>query len=452
LQQFKLVDMANKLENQIHTTHQIGLNIYELISELYPICRSITGNGVRKSLNILKKYIPLEIHEIPSGTKVFDWEIPKEWNVRDAYVKNQYGQKVIDFQKSNLHLVNYSIPIHQTMSLADLSKHLFTLPDHPHWIPYRTSYYHENWGFCLSYNDFTNLEDGEYEVYIDSSLQDGHLTYGEYYLSGETDEEVLFSCHICHPSLCNDNLSGMALATFLAKHINSFPRRYSYRFIFIPGTIGSITWLSLNESQTHKIRHGLVISGVGDSGSMTYKQSRQGNAEIDKIVAHVLQDLDKHYTIEEFSPYGYDERQYCSPGFNLPIGRLGRTPFGCYPEYHTSADNLEFVKLNSLEESWIAYLNIFEILENNKVYLNTNSKCEPQLGKRGLYGSLGGLQDKKIQEMALLWVLNFSDGDHTLLDIATRSKLKFKLILKASISLLKAGLLQERNRDITNSK
>lgn len=443
--------MLNNLEIQMNT-QQISLKMYDLIEELYPICRSITGDGVRQSLHILQKHIPLEMHEVPTGTKVFDWEVPKEWNIKDAYVKDKYGQKVIDFQKSNLHVVNYSTPTHQTMSLADLSKHLFTLPQHPHWIPYRTSYYHESWGFCLSHNDLQNLEEGEYEVYIDSSLQDGYLTYGEYYLSGETDEEVIFSCHVCHPSLCNDNLSGVALATFLAQYISSLTRRYSYRFLFIPGTIGSITWLSLNESKTHQIKHGLVMSGVGDSGSMTYKQSRQGNAEIDQVVTHVLQHLNTHYTIEEFSPYGYDERQYCSPGFNLPIGRLGRTPFGRYPEYHTSADNLEFVKPTCLEESWMAYFNIFEILENNKTYLNINSKCEPQLGKRGLYGSLGGVQDKKVHEMALLWVLNFSDGDHTLLDIATRAKIKFELIAKAAITLLKTGLLQECNKKISNSK
>jgi aminopeptidase-like protein len=432
--------MGNALEISIE--QQTGLEMYRLISELYPICRSITGDGVRKSLYILQQLIPLEIHEIPTGTRVFDWVIPKEWNVRDAYVKNSLGEKVIDFQTSNLHLLNYSIPIARKMPLSELKEHLFTLPEHPDWIPYRTSYYKENWGFCLSHNDLKKLEEGEYEVYIDSSLEEGHLTYGEYYLPGETEEEVLFSCHICHPSLCNDNLSGMALATFLARYLASQPRRYSYRFLFIPGTIGSITWLCLNEDKTDRIQHGLVISGVGDAGAMTYKKSRRGNADIDRVVSHVLQHSGEEYAIEEFSPYGYDERQYCSPGFNLPVGRLGRTPFGKYPEYHTSADNLDFVRPEYLLNSYSRYIEVVNILENNKIYINTNPKCEPQLGKRGLYGALGGEQDKKMSEMAMLWILNYSDGNHSLLDIAERSNIEFRVIHEVACRLQEADLLK----------
>lgn len=432
--------MSNALE--IRMNQPLGLEMYDLISELYPICRSITGDGVRKSLHILQKFISLEIHEIPTGTKMFDWVVPKEWNVRDAYVKNSRGEKVIDFQVSNLHLLNYSIPIARRMPLSELKEHLFTLPEHPDWIPYRTSYYRENWGFCLRYNDLKKLEEGEYEVYIDSSLEHGHLTYGEYYVPGETKEEVLFSCHVCHPSLCNDNLSGMALATFLAKHLASQPRRYSYRFLFIPGTIGSISWLCLNEDRTDYIRHGLVVSGVGDAGAMTYKKSRQGNADIDRAVSHVLKHSGEEYVIEEFSPYGYDERQYCSPGFNLPIGRLGRTPFGKYPEYHTSADNMDFVKPEYLMNSFTRYLEVVNVLENNKIYINTNPKCEPQLGKRGLYGALGGEQDKKISEMAMLWTLNYSDGSHSLLDIVELSNIEFRIIHQVSCKLQTADLLK----------
>lgn len=432
--------MGNALETIME--QQTGLEMYRLISELYPICRSITGDGVRKSLHILQQLIPLEIHEIPTGTRVFDWVIPKEWNVRDAYVKNSLGEKVIDFQTSNLHLLNYSIPIARKMPLSELKEHLFTLPEHPDWIPYRTSYYKENWGFCLRHNDLKRLKEGEYEVYIDSSLEDGHLTYGEYYLPGETEEEVLFSCHVCHPSLCNDNLSGMALATFLARYLTSQPRRYSYRFLFIPGTIGSITWLCLNEDKTDRIQHGLVISGVGDTGAMTYKKSRRGNADIDRAVSHVLKHSGEEYAIEEFSPYGYDERQYCSPGFNLPIGRLGRTPFGKYPEYHTSADNLDFVKPEYLMNSYARYIEIVSILENNKTYINTNPKCEPQLGKRGLYGTLGGEQNKKMGEMAMLWILNYSDGNHSLLDIAERSNIEFRVIHQVACRLQEADLLK----------
>jgi aminopeptidase-like protein len=422
---------------------QMGAAMYRLIADLYPICRSITGEGVRKTLAMLQTLIPLEMHEIPTGTPVFDWIVPKEWNIHNAYVKNAQGEKVIDFQASNLHLLNYSVPIHQVMPLAQLKERLFSLPEHPEWIPYRTSYYQENWGFCLSHNQLQTLEDGDYEVYIDASLENGHLTYGECYLPGETLDEVLFSCHICHPSLCNDNLSGIALATFLAQHLNALPRHYSYRFLFIPGTIGAITWLALNAKQTHHIKHGLVISGVGDAGGMTYKQSRRGDAEIDRIVPYVLQQSRQAYTIEPFSPYGYDERQYCSPGFNLPIGRLGRTPFGQYPEYHTSADNLEFVKPEALATSLRLYLEVIGVVENNRRYLSTNPYCEPQLGKRGLYSKVGGNQRTPVDQMAMLWVLNLADGHHCLLDIAERSGISFARIYTAAHALSQSNLLQE---------
>jgi aminopeptidase-like protein len=415
----------------------LDLQMYRLIEELYPICRSITGDGVRQSLQILKRHIPLEIYEVPSGTPAFDWTVPKEWNVRNAK-----DEKVIDFKVSNLHLLNYSIPIHQKMSLSELKEHLFSLPERPDWIPYKTSYYKETWGFCLSHRQLQRLEEGEYEVVIDSSLKAGHLTYGEYFLPGESENEILFSCHSCHPSLCNDNLSGMALTTFLAKQIAARSRRYSYRFLFIPGTIGSITWLSLNESKVDRIKHGLVVAGVGDRGHLTYKKSRRGDAEIDRAVTHVLKQSGQEYVIEEFSPYGYDERQYCSPGFNLPVGRLTRTPFGCYPEYHTSADNLDFLHPTSLADSLEKYLAVIDVLENNKTYLNAGPKCEPQLGKRGLYRAVGGSAGIEFNEFALLWVLNLSDGKHTLLDIAERSGMKFDLIQAAANALWQNGLLK----------
>jgi aminopeptidase-like protein len=430
-------------DSQLSDPDLIGAQMHRLISKLYPICRSITGNGVRKTLRILQQYIPLTIHEVPTGTKVFDWKIPKEWNIRDAYVKDDRGNRVIDFQSSNLHVLNYSIPIHQRLSLAELKEHLFSLPEYPDWIPHRTSYYEENWGFCLSHHSLQKLEDREYEVCIDSSLEDGHLTYGEYYLPGETEDEMLFSCHICHPSLCNDNLSGIALATFLANYLSVSSRRYSLRFIFIPATIGSITWLCLNEHQIDRIEHGFVIAGVGDAGNMTYKKSRRGDTEIDRIVAYVLGCSGKEYAIEEFSPYGYDERQYCSPGFDLPVGCLSRTPFGKYPEYHTSADNLEFVKPNCLAESFKTYLNIIEIIEKNRKYLNTNPKCEPQLGERGLYRTFGGRQSVQLNQMAILWILNLSDGEHSLLDIANKSGIDFNSIHQATNLLCEYDLLKE---------
>ncbi|MGL5874464.1 MAG: DUF4910 domain-containing protein [Xenococcaceae cyanobacterium] len=430
------------------TTNEIellGVEMHRSISQLYPICRSITGDGVRKTLYLLKQLIPLETFEVPTGTQVFDWTIPKEWNIRDAWVKNSRGEKVIDFQAHNLHVLNYSIPIQQKMPLLELKEHLFSMPDRPDWIPYRTSYYSENWGFCLTDRQLQELEDGEYEVYIDSSLEDGYLTYGEYFLPGETEEEILFSCHVCHPSLCNDNLSGISLVTFLAKHLSSLKLRYSYRFLFVPGTIGSIAWLSLNQNRVFRIKHGLVVAGVGDAGKLTYKKSRRGDAEIDKVVNYVLEHSGDEYAIEEFSPYGYDERQYCSPGFNLPIGSLTRTPFGRYPEYHTNADNLDFVKPASLADSLDKYLKIINILEKNHKYLNTSPFCEPQLGKRGLYGTFGGTQDKKTKEMATLWVLNLSDGNHSLWDIADRSGLDFQVIENAAEALIQGKLLKKVN-------
>ncbi|MDF5717832.1 MAG: DUF4910 domain-containing protein [Rhizonema sp. NSF051] len=424
--------------------NEVSHEVYELISNLYPLCRSITGDGLRKTLHILQQYIPLAMHEVPTGTQVFDWTVPREWNIRDAYIKNSAGEKIVDFRKSNLHVLNYSTPIHTKMPLDDLKAHLFTLPDRPDWVPYRTSYYKENWGFCLSHNQLLELKDEEYEVYIDSSLEDGHLSYGEYYIKGEKEDEVLISCHACHPSLANDNLSGIALATFLAKHLSQISPSFSYRFIFIPGTIGSITWLAQNETHVDKIKHGLVLTCLGDTGKSHYKKSRRGDAEIDKAVIHVLKQSNQDYEIQEFSPYGYDERQFCSPGFNLPVGCFMRSPHGTYPQYHTSADNLDLVQPQALADSLNKILSIIQILENNRKYVNQNPKCEPQLGKRGLYSAIGGLTDTKKTEMAMLWILNLSDGDHTLLDISEKSCLEFDLIKKTADTLRQFDLLKEQ--------
>lgn len=417
-----------------------GAELYRIVSELYPICRSITGNGLRESLRLLQQHAALSFHEVPSGTKVFDWVVPDEWNIRDAYIKNSRGGKVVDFHKSNLHVINYSTPVRKKMSLAELRPHLFTLSDSPDWIPYRTSYYKETWGFCLSHRQYESLTDAEYEVCIDSTLEPGHLTYGEFRIQGAIDDEVLISAHSCHPSLGNDNLSGMAVAARLAQHLSGRSLRYSYRFVWIPGTIGSITWLALNEAQLPKIKHGLVLSCVGDAGRFTYKRSRRGNAEIDRVTEHVLQHSGREFQLLDFTPQGYDERQYCSPGINLPVGCFMRTPNGAYPQYHTSADNLSLVKPSSLAESLQQILQIFATLEKNESYVNLNPKCEPQLGRRGLYRHLSGTKNAGFEE-SMLWVLNFSDGRHSLLDIAARSGLPFTAILAAADQLKNAGLL-----------
>lgn len=418
-----------------------GEELYRLIVDLYPICRSITGDGLRATLRRLGEVVPLTLNEVPSGTPVFDWVVPREWNINDAYIKNSQGERVVDFRKSNLHVMNYSASVHRRMSLAELKPHLFTLPDHPDWIPYRTSYYKEEWGFCLTQRQLERLSEDQYEVSIDSTLGDGSLTYGEFFLAGRSEQEVIISCHACHPSLCNDNLSGLAIAAFLARYLSSQPRRYSYRFLFIPGTIGAIAWLSRNEDKVSRIAHGLVLSCLGDAGKFSYKKSRRGNTEIDRAVAQVLKDAGLPYELQEFTPYGYDERQFCSPGFNLPVGRLSRTPNGCYPEYHTSADNLDFVQPEYLKDSFDRCRAIVSLLERNSNYINLNPKCEPQLGKRGLYRSIGGLPDAGEREMAMLWVLNLSDGGHSLLDIAERANLSFNIVFDAAKTLQEHGLL-----------
>jgi aminopeptidase-like protein len=423
---------------------ELGSRLHGFVAELFPICSSITGNGLREILRRIGQRIPLQSHEVPTGTQVFDWTVPREWNIRDAYVRNSRGEKVIDFKKSNLHVVNYSIPVKAKLSLSELKEHLHAMPDRPDWIPYRTSYYRESWGFCLSQRELDSLPEDDYEVVVDSSLEKGSLSYGECLIPGESEEEVLISCHACHPSLCNDNLSGLAVATFLAQALAGMKRRYSYRFLFIPGTIGSITWLSRNELVVPRIRHGLVLACVGDRGTFSYKKSRRGNAEIDRAVLHVLATSGSLYNVRDFSPYGYDERQYCSPGFNLPVGCLNRTQHGKFPEYHTSADNLSFVTPEALAGTLRFCLDIFHVLENNETFLNLNPKCEPQLGRRGLYRSMGGHPDAETLELAMLWVLNLSDGQHSLLDIAERSALKFDTILEASKLLQEHQLLAPR--------
>jgi len=425
-------------------SNQTGEELYQLISELYPICRSITGNGFRETLRVIKQQIPLQVHEVPTGTQVFDWTVPKEWNIKNAYIKNSKGQKIIDFKDSNLHVVSYSTPIHQKISFQELKAHLFTLPEHPDWIPYRTSYYGESWGFCLRHEQYLKLQDEEYEVFIDSSLEAGHLTYGEYFIPGQVSDEVLISCHACHPSLCNDNLSGIAVAVFLARQIRQLTPRYSYRFLFIPGTIGSITWLALNEAKVDQIKHGLVLTCLGDAGNLTYKRSRRGGAEIDQIAAYVLKNFAQQAETIDFFPYGYDERQYCSPGFNLAVGCLMRSPHGTFLEYHTSADDLNFVQPQYLADSFSKCLLILNILDNNRVYLNQNPKCEPQLGKRGLYRAIGGQKDSGLDEMAILWVLNLSDGENSLFKIAERSAMPFDSIKNSADALLEHGLLIEK--------
>ena len=449
----------------IQRNSDFGKEILELIKALYPICRSITGNGVRETLKILKQELPLEIHEIPTNTICFDWKIPREWNIKNAYILDPNGKKILDFQNSNIHVVSYSTPIHKKMPLNELKQHLHYLPDQPDSIPYRTSYYNDYWGFCITYNQFNELVDnGEYEVFIDSSLKDGSLTYGEYFKPGKIKDEVLFSCYVCHPSLCNDNLSGVCLLTILGKILDKIPTKFSYRFLFIPETIGAIAWLSQNENKIHNIKHGLVATCLGDNGISTYKKTRDGNNLIDKIVEQVLKNSDEPYKILDFWPLGSDERQFCSPGFNLPMGSLMRTVYDTFDEYHTSKDNLDFMNVNALTNSLSKYFEVIYQLEkynvdshdapitktlkisqsHDPVFISQNMKCEPHLGKRNLYHKIGALTNQNIFETkrAIQWIMNCSDGYTSLSDIAKKSGLDSTLLMDAANLLKNVNLLR----------
>jgi aminopeptidase-like protein len=443
---------------------KVGKDILELIKELFPICRSITGNGVRETLSIIKEIIPeLKIFEVKSNTKVFDWDVPKEWNINDAYIKNSKNEKIIDFKKSNLHVLNYSIPINCKLSLAELKKHIFTNKDQPNLIPYRTSYYKENWGFCMSEKQFKSLEEDTYEIVIDSSLENGSLTYGELFLKGQNPEEILLTCYVCHPSMCNDNLSGTCLLTHLSNAMSKMKLKYSYRFLFIPETIGAIVWLSKNQNSLSNIKFGIVATCVGDRGKITFKKTKNGNSLIDKITEETLTNSKKPYKIVDFFPWGSDERQFSSPGINIPMASIMRTMYSQFPEYHTSGDNLDFMSSESLEDSFGLYLEIIkqieshESLENyekekttidkidDEIYKNLNPFCEPQLGKRGLYEMTGGMQQNSITKNAIFWILNFSDGNYSLRKISELAGINYIEIKKSAELLVKENLLKRIN-------
>jgi aminopeptidase-like protein len=424
----------------------VGESMHAFMRELFPICRSITGDGVRETLSAVASRIPVELHEVPSGTAVLDWTVPDEWNIDDAYIA-QGGRRVVDFRDSNLHVVSYSEPVRAVMPLGELKPHLHTHGDHPDWIPYRTSYYSKAWGFCLAQRQLDRLEEGDYEVVIASTLEPGSLTYGECFLPGERRDEVLLTTHVCHPSLANDNLSGVALLTELASRLQDSRRSLSYRLLFIPGTIGSITWLARNEANLSKIVAGLVIACVGDSASLTYKRSRRGDALVDRAAAYVLGRRGPEDRVVDFVPWGWDERQFNSPGFELPVGSLSRSREGEFEEYHSSADDLELVRPESLEDALHAVVEILEVVENDRRYVNLAPKGEPQLGKRGLYPQVGGKAAEQ-EQLGMLWVLNQSDGKNSLLDIADRSGIPFASLHGSALKLLEAGLLADASRDM----
>jgi aminopeptidase-like protein len=418
-----------------------GEPLLELAERLYPIGRSLTGDGVRRTLAVLGERIPLAVHEVPTGTSAFDWTVPPEWNVREAWIEGPTGHRIVDYGVHNLHLVGYSVPVRVTLSRDELLERLHTLPDQPDAIPYRTSYYGETWGFCMRHRDLETLPTGDYEVCIDATLADGSLTYGELFLPGTAATEVLLSTHVCHPSMANDNVSGLVVATALAEALGARRLRNGYRFLFTPGTIGPLVWLARNEERLGRIRAGLVLACLGDKGPLTFKRSRRGSTELDRSVELALAERGDPFDVRPFTPWGYDERQFCSPGIDLPVGRLTRTPNGEYPEYHTSLDDLDLLDPAALADSLELLLEIVEILETNATYVNLSPKGEPQLGRRGLYGSVGGVTRERDFETALLWVLNCSDGTHSLLDVAIRSGLRYAAIVEAAAALERVELL-----------
>ena len=463
--------MSLDLSNLESSLDEIKDEMYSLMENLFPICRSITGNGVRQTLEILQTLFPLSQYEVPTGTKVFDWTVPKEWNINDAYIMDSSGNKIVDFKNSNLHVLNYSTPQNKEITFNELKNHLFSIPEQPDDIPYVTSYYNENWGFCLEHNRLLKMKNETYRIVIDSKLENGSLTYGEFFIKGKSKDEILISTYVCHPSMCNDNLSGIVVAAALAKYIQNFNFKYSIRFLFIPETIGAITWISNNEHKLKNIKHGLVLTCIGDSGKFVYKKTRIGNAEIDNTVIKVLEKSNSDFDVIDFYPWGSDERQFSSPAFNLPVGSLMRSIPNreITKEYHTSADNLDFMNKNSLQESFEKYFLIIQELEKNfekqemnsnnsqkipinneeNYYVNTNPKCEPQLGKYHLYENFGGQYDteKKHMKNAIFWVLNLSDGFHSLEEISKRSNLELKLIENATKLLENKKLVLRKNND-----
>lgn len=481
---------------------QTGEALHQFAAELFPIHRAITGAGVRKTLAAIAQRIPLQIRQVPTGQAVLDWHVPDEWIIRDAFVADSTGTKVIDLKRSNLHVVSYSLGIDQHMLWQELNPFLHTLPEYPDWIPFRTAHFQSRWGFCLSHNDWQQINltnpTTPYHVFIDAEQTSGVLNWGEVYLPGQRSDELLISTHICHPSLANDNLSGIVIATELARRLAEMPERpLSFRFLFIPATIGAIAWLSENRSQLSRIAGGLVLSNLGDSGRFTYKTSRQQVSLMDRTAISVLTRSSVEPQFRDFTPWGYDERQFCSPGFNLPVGRLTRSPEGEYPQYHSSGDDLTFIQPHFLSESLKvlgeiisefafaaqaqrpqhkqfiteqsklevdtletptsdqklnqqSFAEAADILDGQRektdkqheIYLNLRPFGEPKLDRYGLYQAYGVTTDVTFKQ-AVLWILNLSDGHHRLDDIAVRSGLDRSILSQAANKLMDCGLLRK---------
>lgn len=419
-----------------------GPAMHELARELFPICRSITGDGVRTTLRILQEHAPLAMHEVPSGTRVFDWTVPREWNIKDAYILDGQDDRIVDFRDSNLHVVGYSVPIDATVPIAELQEHLHSLEELPDAIPYVTSYYEERWGFCMRHDHREALSEPEYRVVIDSELKDGHLTYGELIIPGESSDEVLLSTYVCHPSLANNELSGPVVTTWLAKWLATEPRRLTYRIVFLPETIGSLTYLSkhLAEMKQRTVA-GFNITCVGDDRAYSYLPSRGGETLADRVAVSILTSAHPEFVSYSFLDRGSDERQYCSPGADLPVVSVMRSKYHEYPEYHTSKDDLELVTPTGLQGGFDVLRDCLELLERNKTY-RTSCVGEPQLGRRGLYPTLG-TRDSSLRAQDVMNVLAYADGTNDLIALSDLTGIPVKGLYAVVNSLAGHGLLVE---------
>ena len=437
------------IQAAVRAANAVGDGMLELATRLYPLNRSLTGEGVRETLRILSETLPLVTTEIPSGTEVYDWTVPPEWNLAGATIVDSGGRTIVDAADSTLHVVGYSVPVAETIRGAAVLEHVYSLPEHPDWIPARTAYYERTWGFCTTVAQRDSIDPlADYGVSIESTLDDaGSLTYAELFVPGSSEEEILLSTYVCHPSLANDNLSGIVVLAALGRALLGAQLRHGYRLLFAPSTIGALAWLSRNEQHLERIHAGLIVSCVGDRGSLTYKRSRRGDTAADCAAAHVVEGR-RGGSVRPFVPWGGDERQFCSPGFDLPVGSLTRTPHGHYPEYHTSADDLSFIGADALADSLLALAEILDVLEGNRVLERVDPHGEPQLGRRGLYDAIGAGLPETVEEsrQALLWVLNGSDGETSLLDLAKRASLPFPVLEDAAATLETAGLVRERRR------
>lgn len=416
--------------------------MYGLAERLFPICRSITGNGFRQSLEIIREIVPeIQVYEVPSGTEAFDWTVPKEWNIRGGWIKNLRGETIIDFNDCNLHVLGYSVPVHQTISREELLEHVYTQPEQPDWIPYVTSYYKERWGFCMSENQKLSLTDSEYEIMIDSSLEEGHLTYGELILPGETEDEIFFSTYLCHPSMANNELSGPCVQTELIKYLKALShRRYTYRFVFIPETIGSITYLSRNlEMLQQHVKAGFVLSCVGDNRTYSMVSTKYADTLTDRVLENVLKFHYPDYIRYSFMKRASDERQYGSAGVDLPVCAFCRSKYHEYPEYHTSADNMDLISPEGLQGAYDVMVKVINALENNYFY-QMLCKCEPQLGKRGLYPTVSQ-KGTKGDARYMQDFIAYADGRNDLIEISNILDIPVDRLIPIKDQLLENHLL-----------